>query len=122
MDTDTSFAQSFDAMDWARAFVQHVEANPAIPTDVGTMLAWFAGAIMRGFDEANRRRDAALLETPKGLEISAENWLRQAAGRVEQSGFELDADILIRDLLHNLRAARSALPVPREGQDKDAPR
>ena len=43
---------SFDAMVWAKSFVAHVERNPSIPSDVGTMLAWFAGALMRGYDEA----------------------------------------------------------------------
>lgn len=53
------FAQSFDARDWAKAFVEHVKANPAIATDEDTMLAWFANALMRGYDEfARRYRDA----------------------------------------------------------------
>jgi hypothetical protein len=37
---------SFDARDWAEAFCK---INPA--ADEGTMLAWFANALMRGFDE-----------------------------------------------------------------------
>ena len=37
---------SFDAQDWAEAFCK---LNPT--ADQGTMLAWFAGALMRGFDE-----------------------------------------------------------------------
>jgi hypothetical protein len=37
---------SFDARDWARAFCKQ------FPTfDEGTALAWFAAALMRGFDE-----------------------------------------------------------------------
>jgi len=47
--------QSFDAMRWAQAFVQLHEANPSIASDAGTMVAWFANALMRGFDEATRR-------------------------------------------------------------------
>lgn len=46
------FARSFDAKEWAQAFVEHVQQNPAIATDEGTMLGWFANAIMRGYDEA----------------------------------------------------------------------
>jgi len=41
--------QSFDAQDWAKAFCKkfHEYNRP----DEGTMLAWFAGALMRGWDE-----------------------------------------------------------------------
>lgn len=53
--TTTDFTQSFDARDWAAAFVQHVQANPEIATDESTMLGWFANAIMRGYDEHARR-------------------------------------------------------------------
>lgn len=42
---------SFDAQDWAKAFVKKVGENTAIATDEGAMIAWFAGALMRGFDE-----------------------------------------------------------------------
>ena len=40
----------FDAQAWAKTFVKTVTANPAIPTDEDTMLAWFASAIMAGYD------------------------------------------------------------------------
>lgn len=51
---------SFDARDWAAAFVKQ------FPTfDEGTALAWFAGALMRGYDEANARhaKATAIAET-----------------------------------------------------------
>jgi hypothetical protein len=50
-----TFRESFDAMDWAKEFVRTVKKHPHIATDEGTMLGWFANAIMRGFDEANSR-------------------------------------------------------------------
>jgi hypothetical protein len=51
--TDTKkFSESFDARDWAKAFVEIVKAHPAIATDEGTMIGWFANALMRGYDEA----------------------------------------------------------------------
>lgn len=53
--TDTTFSQSFDAQDWARAFVERVRENPSIATDEATMLGWFANALMRGYDEHARR-------------------------------------------------------------------
>jgi hypothetical protein len=46
---------SFDAAVWAKSFVDHVAQHPSIPTDEETMLAWFASAIMRGWDEHARR-------------------------------------------------------------------
>lgn len=41
---------SFDARDWAEAFCK---LNPGV--DEGAALAWFANALMRGFDEATAR-------------------------------------------------------------------
>lgn len=41
---------SFDAQAWAE-FVKRAKANPAIE---GTMLTWFANAIMAGYDHARR--------------------------------------------------------------------
>lgn len=49
-----NFYESFDARDWAKAFVAHVTENPSIATDEGTMLSWFASALMRGHDERAR--------------------------------------------------------------------
>lgn len=49
------FAQSFDARDWALAFVEAVQKKPEIATDEGTMIGWFANALMRGWDERERR-------------------------------------------------------------------
>jgi hypothetical protein len=62
--------RSFDARDWAKAFVAHVEQKPAIATDPETMTGWFANALMRGWDEHTEalRRDAAALVTPFDLE------------------------------------------------------
>lgn len=45
---------TMDAKMWADEFVKLNTAS-----DHGTMLTWFACAIMTGFDEAHRRRDAA---------------------------------------------------------------
>lgn len=52
---DDSFSQSTDAVVWAKAFVEHVRRNPAIATDEGTIIGWFANAIMRGWDEGRSR-------------------------------------------------------------------
>jgi hypothetical protein len=39
---------SFDARDWAEAFL---EINPHCGLDRGTMVTWFANALMRGYDQ-----------------------------------------------------------------------
>lgn len=48
---------STDAMEWAELFVAMSKRNPAIPFDVGTMVSWFASAIMAGVDETRTRDD-----------------------------------------------------------------
>lgn len=63
MTTNTEFTKSFDATDWAKAFVAHVREKPSIATDEMTMVGWFANAIMRGYDEhARRSTDQAAVE------------------------------------------------------------
>lgn len=49
------FYRSFDARVWAKAFSEHVAANPAIATDEECMTTWFASALMRGYDEQHFR-------------------------------------------------------------------
>lgn len=51
---DTDLFSTFDASVWSKRFVQRAGENPEIPKDEGAMLAWFAGAIMAGFDYAKR--------------------------------------------------------------------
>ena len=58
------FTQSFDARDWAQVFIECVRNNPTIATDEGTMIGWFANALMRGWDEKARRIES---ERPEGV-------------------------------------------------------
>lgn len=58
-ETPTNFHESFDARDWAAAFVATLKENPSI-VEEDCMLGWFANALMRGYDEANKRSAAAL--------------------------------------------------------------
>jgi hypothetical protein len=44
-----------DARRWTSAWLETIATNPAIPTDEGTMIGWFANSIMAGYDEAMRR-------------------------------------------------------------------
>ena len=50
-----NFAESIDARDWAKAFVELVRDKPEIATDEGTMIGWFANALMRGLDVGRTR-------------------------------------------------------------------
>lgn len=45
----------FDHTVWADHFTRFVTSNPSAATDVGTIRAWFASAIMAGYYEAVRR-------------------------------------------------------------------
>lgn len=65
---DVTFTRSFDARDWAEAFVAHVQRYPGIPTDVDTMIGWFANAIMRGFDEHRWRQEREAAAVPASRE------------------------------------------------------
>ncbi len=49
---------SFDAKDWAQAFCK---LNPGV--DEATMIAWFANALMRGYDE-HAARTAKVVRVP----------------------------------------------------------
>lgn len=46
---------SFDARDWAEAFVKIAAEKGHPGIDEGWMVTWFAGALMRGYDEHARR-------------------------------------------------------------------
>jgi hypothetical protein len=41
-----------DAQVWAQKWLEHIAEKPSIATDEGTMLGWFANAIMAGYDQA----------------------------------------------------------------------
>lgn len=48
---------SFQAMDWAKAFMKRVEEG--IPVDESLMVGWFANALMRGYDEGRQQGSAS---------------------------------------------------------------
>ena len=43
-----------DAVQWAEAWLAALAENPQIPTDKGTMIGWFANAIMAGYDAGRK--------------------------------------------------------------------
>lgn len=58
MAEDPDFTESFDARDWAMAFIDTLQRHPMTATDEETMLGWFANALMRGYDTG--RNDSSL--------------------------------------------------------------
>lgn len=56
-ETEINLVGEFDARVWASEFVRIVKENPNIALDEGTMIGWFANAIMAGYDHANRRNN-----------------------------------------------------------------
>ena len=46
-----------DALAWTKMWMQTIEKVPEIPTDEGTMIGWFANAIMAGYDARAREED-----------------------------------------------------------------
>lgn len=58
-----------NAHKWAKEFVKVAELRPDIPRDEGTMIGWFANAIMAGYDDGRR------IERRRGFE----EWIRELA-------------------------------------------
>jgi hypothetical protein len=54
---DKTLYGNLDARVWAKEFVKTVQQNPSIATDEGTMIGWFANAIMTGHDKHNENID-----------------------------------------------------------------
>ncbi len=50
---DTDLFGRFDARWWAARFAARARRSPSLATDEGAMLAWFAGAIMAGYDRGH---------------------------------------------------------------------
>ena len=44
-----------DARIWTDEWLKTIAEHPEIPSDYGTMIAWFANAIMAGYDTARLR-------------------------------------------------------------------
>lgn len=61
------FYQSFDARDWAAAFVERARKDASFATDEGNMIGWFANALMRGYDE-HAQHFPPVLPTPEQSE------------------------------------------------------
>lgn len=61
-----NLTDEFDARVWTQEWLRIIKENPSIPMDEGTMLGWFANAIVSGYDHAKRES-----ETDKRILIKA---------------------------------------------------
>lgn len=52
--TENNLVGETDAQVWATRWLEIISENPNIPTDKGTMISWFANAIMAGYDHGRR--------------------------------------------------------------------
>jgi hypothetical protein len=52
---------------WAAEWLKTISKTPSIATDEGTMIGWFANAIMAGYDEAERRHQPLPLPDEREL-------------------------------------------------------
>ena len=57
---DNKLCGEFSAKVWAEEFVRSVKIKPEIATDEGTMLGWFANAIMAGYDKVNQEKAGSI--------------------------------------------------------------
>lgn len=58
-----NWPHTMDAREWAKRWLEQMKETPDIATDEGSMLGWFANAIMAGYDQGYQkgyhdRRDA----------------------------------------------------------------
>lgn len=77
---------SFDAADWAAAFCKVANEDLGYrdpegkPIDEGWMIAWFANALMRGFDEhAARSREDCDVRCKRGCTLKKLNTMLRAS-------------------------------------------
>lgn len=76
---DVNLNDTFDARVWVQEWLKTIKEHPNLPTDEGTMLGWFANAIMAGYDYAYREMKT---ETKTGTlreelaKLADEQWLK----------------------------------------------
>ena len=71
---DNKLCGEFSAKVWAEEFVRSVKIKPEIATDEGTMLGWFANAIMAGYDKANQEKAGSIEVGVEEIEEIIETW------------------------------------------------
>ncbi len=59
----TQLLDTTDAVIWADEWLKTIEKHPHISTDKGTMIGWFANAIMAGYDAGRRAVEELVVDT-----------------------------------------------------------
>ena len=54
-----------DATIWTKEWLKTIEKHPGIPTDEGTMIGWFANAIMAGYDAGRKAGENLVVDDSK---------------------------------------------------------
>jgi hypothetical protein len=108
-----------DAQRWAREFVKVAELRPDIPCDEGTMIGWFANAIMAGYD------DGARDERSRGIVHTIRELVFLAAGVGSDAVMEEAPDVVmpyteIRERLHKLLREYGIWPEESYGSGTDS--
>ena len=65
MNKEVNLLNEFSAEVWVREWMKTIKKHPEIPTDEGTMLGWFANAIMTGYDYARNEEQQKNVERGK---------------------------------------------------------
>lgn len=102
---NSALAGEFDASVWAREF-----RRVNVACDEGTMLAWFATALMSGYDHATKKRDAEIATLRAAKEESkseADHWMVACNARDRKLSEIAKELVCIREYGQE-RAARNA--------------
>jgi len=117
MDDLQNLVGETDAQVWAREFVKIVRENPSIPTDEGTMIGWFANAIMAGYD------DGVCYERQRDFMEKLREVIYQAAGAATVPFMQANPDMVFpdQDVIAGIEAVCTDFGIPpRERESADA--
>ena len=103
MDDLQNLVGETDAQVWAREFVKIVRENPSIPTDEGTMISWFANAIMAGHDGAVRDDRTFIVEKLEHVGLDEDQWVDVGKIKATDAGAAFHA-LVIRNPTHRIEA------------------
>ena len=92
-----------DAQVWAKTWLFVLESNPDIATDEGTMISWFANAIMAGHDGAVRDDRTFIVEKLKHVGLDEDQWVDVGKIKATDAGAAFHA-LVIRNPTHRIEA------------------
>lgn len=93
--SEQAWPNTMDAQKWAEEWLKSIAERPEIATDEGTMIAWFASAIMAGYDTASLRLSEAENRAARAEELAdlyVCDLLRNEGGCDDDGRAQLDLD------------------------------